>query len=104
MTNKSDWVIPGPPLRGILSPPGDVDDVNGVIDEFAAELGGQIVPPALDEQEVGTDVGRQLFESVQIVADVLANRGVRTATGLDGADPLRRQAPGGDARTRRPRA
>ena len=81
-------MIPGPPFRGTLSPPGDVDDVDGVVDELAAELRRQVVAAALDEQELGANVGHELLERVEVVADVLADGRVRTAAGLDGADAL----------------
>ena len=103
MTSRSLCVMPGPALARDLVAAGDVDDVDRVVDELAAVLRGEVVAAALDEQQLGRDVAHQLLERVEVLADVLADRGVRAAAGLDGADLRRRAAPRGGAGTRRPR-
>src|SRR4051812_16980650 len=80
---------PGPALARHLVPSGDVDHIDGVVGELAAVLRGEVVAAALDEEKLGggPHLLHQLFESEEVVADVLANGGVRAAAGLDGADP-----------------
>ena len=41
--------MPGPPLRGILSPAGDVDDVERQVGQLRAERRGEVVAAAFDE-------------------------------------------------------
>ena len=52
MTSRSERVMPGPPLRGILSPAGDVDDVDREVGELGAEGGGEVVAAGFDEDQV----------------------------------------------------
>ncbi len=52
MTSRSLLVMPGPPLRGILSPAGHVDHVERDVDELGAEGGRQVVAAALDDEQV----------------------------------------------------
>src|SRR4051812_22108431 len=79
----------GPALARHLVPSGDVDHIDGVVGELAAVLRGEVVAAALDEEKPGggPHLLHQLFESEEVVADVLADGGVRAAAGLDGADP-----------------
>ena len=44
--------MPGPPLRGIFSPAGDVDDVDRQVGELRAEGRGQVVAARFDQDEV----------------------------------------------------
>ena len=82
----------------------DVDHVDREVGELAAVLRGQVVAAGLDEQQLGADLVDELLEREQVVADVLADRGVRAAAGLDRADVAARAAPRGGSGTRRPRA
>src|SRR5262249_3787347 len=70
---------------------GDVDDVNRVVGELAAELRGEVVAPALEQEELGPRIELELLERVEVVADVFADRGVRAPAGLDGADERARK-------------
>jgi len=69
----------------------DVDDIDRIVGELAAVLRGEVVAAALDDQELGGDGLHQVVEREQVRRDVLADRGVRAAAGLDGADPGERQ-------------
>ncbi len=73
-----------------LVPAGDVDDVDGEVRQLAAVLRGEVVPPALHEEQLGRRIHllHQPLERQQIVADVLADRRVRTAAGLHRPDAL----------------
>ena len=53
MTSRSEFVTPGPRLRGILSPSRHVDDEDEVVGERAAERQGQVVAARLDQHDVG---------------------------------------------------
>ena len=75
----------GPALARDLVAAGDVDDVDREVGELAAVLRGEVVAAALDEEELGL-VAHELLERVEVRRDVLADRGVRAAAGLDGAD------------------
>ena len=83
--------MPGPPFARNLVAAGDVDDVDGVVGEVAAELRRQIVAAALHEQQLGVKRRHQAIERLEILADIVADRGVRAAAGLDGGNPLGRQ-------------
>lgn len=89
MTSRSDCVIPGPPLPLVSA--GDVDDIDRVVDQLAAVLRGQVVAAALDKEQLGRVVVHELLEGQEVVADVLADRGMRASAGLDGADRLGRK-------------
>lgn len=112
ITSKSDCEIPGPPLRGILSPPypsysqqrskkteqqavgsahRDVDDIDDIVRELARVIGGEVVTAALDEQELAAILRLERLERTHVRADVLADRGVRAAAGLDCEDARRRE-------------
>ena len=69
----------------------DIDHVDREVGELAAVLGRQVVAARLDEQQLGADLVDELLEREQVVADVLADRRMRAAAGLDGADVARRQ-------------
>src|SRR4051794_23634788 len=86
---------PGAALPGDLVPGGDVDHVNREVGQFGAEGGGEVVAPALDQDQVQIrEAPSHLRDAGEIDAGVLADRGVRTAAGLDPHDPLGRQAAG----------
>ena len=82
----------------------DVDHVDREVRELAAVLRGEVVAARLDEQQLGADLVDELLEREQVVAHVLADRRVRAAAGLDGADVAARAARRGGSGTRRPRA
>ena len=91
MMSRSDCVMPGPPFARNLVSAGHVDDVDRVIRQFAAELRGEIVAAALDEQQLRPQRFHQHLERDEVRGDVVANGRVRTASGLDGANALGRQ-------------
>ena len=94
MTSRSLCVMPGPALARHLVAAGHVDDVDRVVDELAAVLRGEVVAAALDEEQLRRRRSSMSSSSAsEVVADVLADRGVRAAAGLDGADLTRRAAP-----------
>jgi len=66
----------------------DVDDVDGVIGEFAAEVGGQVVATGFDEEEFGLELAVEFFEGEEVGGDVFADGGVGATAGLDGADAV----------------
>ena len=49
MTSRSERVMPGPPLRGIFSPPADVDHVDRQVGEIGREGRGEVVAAGFDE-------------------------------------------------------
>ena len=59
--------MPGPPFRGILSPPDEVDDVDREIGQVAAELRREVVAAALDEQELGVKLAQSRWSSANEV-------------------------------------
>src|SRR5438094_2574758 len=67
----------GAALARHLVAAGHVDHVDGVVGQLAAVLGGQVVASALDEEELRPDLLHQLLEGEQVVADVLADGGMR---------------------------
>src|SRR5579862_6553536 len=78
----------GAALAGDLVAPGHVDHVDRKIDELAAELGGEVVPPTLYEEQLGTNREHEVVECIEIVADVFANGSVRAAPRFHGADAI----------------
>ena len=93
MTRRSDWVIPGPPFRGILSTTCDVDDVNRVIHQLPAEMRGKIISSAFHEQNVDSAAitNHEILESRQIHADIISDGGMGTSAGFNCEDSLRFQ-------------
>ena len=102
MTSRSDCVMPGPALARDLVAARHVDHVDRVVGQLAAELRGEIVAAALDEQQFRLELLHQPVQRLEVLADVVAHRRVRTAAGLDRGDPLRRAAPGCAPGTRHP--
>ena len=101
MISKSLWVMPGPPLRGILSPPavqidfwiedewrvlnvstltGNVDDVNDEIGQLSGEVGRQVVSAGFQQDEIGLKSARQLAHFFDVLRVILADGGVWTPT------------------------
>ena len=77
-------------LAGDFIAAGDVDDVNGVVGEFAAEMGGEVVPTGFNQQQIGLEGAVKLLEGQEICGNVFADGGVGAAAGL-----YRPDAPGG---------
>src|SRR5579859_1558544 len=71
---------------------GHVDHVDREVDQLSTELSREVVAAAFDDQELRSDLPHELIERVDVVADVLADRGVRTTSGFDGAYALRRES------------
>ena len=76
-------------LSGDLVTARYVDDVNRVIGEFPAEVGGQIITTGLDQEHVWLEVLGQFFEGQEVHGYVFPDSGVGAATSLDGLDPVR---------------
>ena len=92
MTSRSERVIPGAAFARDLVAGGDVNDIDRQIGEFGREGRGEVVAPRLDQYQVETrKYSVHLGDGGEIDRGVLADRRVRTAPGLDAADPLRRQ-------------
>jgi len=101
MTRRSERVMPGPPLRGILSPSRHVDDVDGRVHELRAEGGGEVVAPALHEEHLeGREAAEELVRRFEVDGGVLANGGVRAPAGLHAHHALRRQGAASDQELR----
>lgn len=79
-------------LPGDLVTTADINHVNDEIGQFSRVVGGQVVAPGLDEQQVCRELAMEVLEGREIGGYVLAHGGVRTPTRLDGADPLRRES------------
>ena len=69
----------------------DVDDLNGEIGEFAAEMRGEIVATGFNQHEFGMELTMQFFEGEQVGGNVFTDRRVGAAAGFDGADAFRGQ-------------
>ena len=67
---------------------GNVDDLNRVIRQFAAEAGGQIVATRLDEQDIRPELAMQFFQREQVRGNVFSDGCVRAAAGFEGANPF----------------
>ncbi len=80
-----------PALARDLVAAGHVDDVDGEVGELAAELRGQVVAAALDEQQLRPEPHHQLPQRIQVLAHIVADGGVRAAAGLHGGDALGRK-------------
>jgi hypothetical protein len=81
----------GTALAGNLIPAGNVDDVNGVVGQLPAEVGGEVIAAGLQQKQFGIESAMEFFQGQQIGGYVLANGRVGTATGLDGANAFGRQ-------------
>ena len=71
---------------------GDVDDEDLHVGQRGREDRGQVVAAALDEDDVQRPGrGLELLDGLEVGGDVVADRGVRAAAGLDRGDPVLRQ-------------
>ena len=88
--------MPGPPLRGMSSPAAT--SITKICTSASAgrEDRGQVVAAALDEDDVQRPGrGLELLDRLEVGGDVVADRGVRAAAGLDRGDALGGQHAGG---------
>ena len=86
--------MPGPAFRGNLVAGGDVDHVDGEIGQFRREGRGQIVAAGFDQNQV--EIGKfrpHVGDRGEIHRRIFADRGVRTTSGFDADDAIRRQRP-----------
>ena len=114
ITRTSDCVMPGPPLRGTLSPPATsakhrcglaavpaggaggrgwqcgwrTNHVHGVVGQLRGEVSCEIISTRLAQQEVRPHMHRELLQRGEIGRDVLANGSMWTTACLDGGDAL----------------
>ena len=62
-----------------------VNDINSVIGQFAAEMGGQVVAAGFQQQKLGMKLLLQFLQGQQVGGNILANGGVGATAGFDGA-------------------
>jgi len=67
---------------------GHVNDIDVKVGQFRAVCRRQIVAAALDEEQLRLVLRLQRLQGAQVGRDVLADRSVRTAARLDGADAI----------------
>ena len=88
--------MPGPALAGDVAAAGDVEHEDLRVDQRGRERRGEVVAAGLDQHQVERrEVGLEVLDGEQVRGDVVADRGVRAGAGLDGADPLGVEHPGG---------
>ena len=95
--NKSDCEIPGPPFRGILSPPykilrstfasrtsrrtyGNIYDIDDIVCQLSGVVGREIISATFDKQKLAVVLGLESFQCTHIRTYVFPNRSVRTTT------------------------
>jgi hypothetical protein len=66
----------------------DINDLNGVVSQLAAEAGGEVITARLDEQNCRVKLAVEFFQREKVRRYVFADRGMRAATCLDGANTL----------------
>ena len=87
--------MPGPALARDVVAAGDVDHEDLHVGERRAEDRGEVVAAALDEDEVERALAAlELVDRLEVRRDVVADRRVRAAAGLDREDPVGRQHAG----------
>lgn len=92
MTSTSDRVTAGPALAWHLVTAGNVYHVDGGVDQLRAERSRQVVPAALDEDEIeGRELVLHRLDGLQVHRDVVPDGGVRASSRLDADDPPLRQ-------------
>jgi hypothetical protein len=64
----------------------NVNDLDGVIGEFATEASSEIIAARLEQKNVRVELAMEFFEREQVRGDVLANGGVRATPGFDSAN------------------
>jgi len=65
---------------------GDVNNIDGVVRQLAAEMRGQIITARFEEEEVGMKFLLQFFQGEEVGGNILADGGVRAAAGLHRAN------------------
>lgn len=76
----------GPTFPGNLIATSDVDHLNGVVCQFPAEAGCQIIAAGFEEKDVRLELLVEFFQGNQVGRDVLPNGGVGATTGLNRTD------------------
>jgi len=76
----------GAAFAGNLIASGDVNNINGVIGQFAAEMGGEVVASGFQQQELRVKFLLQFFQSQQVGGNIFANRGMGATAGFNRAD------------------
>ena len=72
-------------------PAGHINHIDSIIGQFAAEMGGEIIPARFNQQQLRVEPAMELFQGEQIGRDILTDGRMRTAASLDGADAFRGQ-------------
>lgn len=78
-------------FAGNLVSARNINDLNRVIGQFAAETGGQVIPARFQKQKVGTEFGLKILQSEQVGGDIVPDGGVRAAPGFDRSNAFRGQ-------------
>ena len=68
--------------------PGNVNDVDGVIGQLAAEVGGQVVAAGFQQHQVGVKLLMEFLQRQQVGGNVFADGRMWTAAGFHGPDAL----------------
>ena len=76
----------GPAFAGDFVTARDVNDLDGEVRQLPAETRREIVAPGFDEQKLRMEGAVQFLQRQEVRRNVFADRRVRTAAGLDGAD------------------
>ena len=79
---------PGAAFAGYFVAAGHINDIDGEISQFAAEMRGEVVTAGFDQQELSIESLVKVFQSEQIGGDILANSSVGTTTRLDRPDAV----------------
>ena len=64
----------------------DVDHLDGVVGEFAAEARGEIVPAGFEQKNVRLKFSMKFLQREEICRNIFSNRGMRAAAGFNGAN------------------
>ena len=108
MTRRSDWVTPGPPLRGILSPPcihvraaqqlserpnrvstyRYINHIDDVVCKLRREVSREVVTSTLHEHQLAPELRLENLQRAHVRRYVFADSGVRATAGLNGGDAL----------------
>ena len=69
-----------------LVTPCNVDYLDGVVGEFAAEARGEVVSAGFEQKNVRLEFAMEFLERKEIGRDIFSNRGMRAAAGFNGAN------------------
>ena len=78
-------------FAGNLVSTRNINDLNRVIGQFAAETGRQVIPARFQEQKVGVESGLKILERERVGGDIVPDGGVRAAPGFDRPNAFRGQ-------------